>query len=275
MNYFQTGIPHVDEQIAKSVAIANEFMPDKIVSVYLLGSFTDGSHVQKSDIDLAFVVNEPSSTGEAEKLRRVVSEKAWRLLWPELDLYMISKDEICFSDPRNLLMREGVMNLIFASQLVSGVDIRHEIGNFPIQEYRNLSIETPLHFIRRVRGLDDSAQLSSDNLLPPNTNREYNGYLDNGNTKWVLSLIGWICTALVALKSQVPIGKKSDVLPAFTKHVGGSWLSFVQDAFILIREKLGYWYPQTPEQKEMLWNICSKLIDFERMYLKIYEESKK
>ena len=80
-------------------------------------------------------------------------------------------------------MREGVMNLIFASQLVSGVDIRHEIGNFPIQEYRNLSIETPLHFIRRVRGLDDHALLSSDTLLPPNENSEYNGYLDYGNTK--------------------------------------------------------------------------------------------
>ena len=75
MNYFQTGIPQIDEQISRSVAVANEFMPDKIVSVYLLGSFTDGSHVQKSDIDLAFVVNEASNTGETEKLRRVVSEK--------------------------------------------------------------------------------------------------------------------------------------------------------------------------------------------------------
>lgn len=270
MDLYRTWIGVVDSKIDGTIRVTQDAVVWKIDAVYLLGSYTDGTHLPTSDIDLAFVVSGWVDRIWAEQLQRIIYNRTRSMIGPKLDLYIIPRDEINFQDPKDLLMREGVINMMYASRLVWWTEMRGEIWDLPIEDYRALSFETPLYFMRKVRWFQLDTPSNSQDLDIPDNLDEYNGYLKFGDTKGILTLIWWICTALVAQKSSVPIWKKSDVLAAFREHVGGKFLGLVDEAFQLIRAELFYNSPVTENDKLRLKAICKELIFFEREYLKIY-----
>lgn len=270
MDLYKTWISVVDSKIDDTIRVAQDAVAWKIDAVYLLGSYTDRTYLPTSDIDLAFVISGWVDRSWAEQLQRIIYHRTQSIVGPELDLYIIPRDEINFQDPKDLLMREGVINMMYASRLVWWNEMRGEIWDLPIEDYRALSFETPLFFMKKVRWFQWDIPSTSEDLNIPDDLDEYNGYLKFGDTKGILTLIWWICTALVAQKSPIPIWKKSDVLTAFKEYVGGKFLDLVEEAFQLIRAELAYNLPVTENDKARLKAICKELIYFEREYLKIY-----
>ena len=257
------------------IALVKTFFDFEVSSIYLMGSYIDGTQVDSSDLDFAVIYNEadPQRVKEIKQFFDTYSRDYFR---KEIDLYMISIDQIRNLEKDSLLTREGILNVKIASELVYGTDIRDQISIADIGSYVEMTVATPFFFMQKVRGTNGS--LTHNALRYPREADYFFGYLDHVQdthlgleTKPMLTLIGWICTSRIALQAGELVGKKSDVKKLYKKHINDEWTQFVDDAYQLIRSELAYKLPQTPAQKEALRNLCQSLLAFEKAYIKEYE----
>lgn len=254
------------------------FFDFKVISVYLMGSYIDGTQVESSDLDFA-VIYDKADPERIKAIKAFFDTYSRDYFKKEIDLYIISLDQIKHLEKDSLLTREGILNVKIASELVYGEDIRDQITIPDIGAYVDITVNTPFYFMQKVRGVSSMPEVG---LVYPREQDYYYGYLDHSHlthlgleTKPVLTLIGWICTSKIALQSGQLVGKKSDVCKLYETHVGDEWTAFVDEAYRLIREELAYKLPETEEQKRALRDLCKSLLAFEKAYIQEYEQFKK
>jgi len=275
MKYFRTEKPGIDRQLNAFINLAKTFFSVEIVSIYLLGSYIDDSAINSSDLDIAIIYN-GSNDNKINDISCFFSAFSRDLFKKEIDLYLISLDQIFHLDQKQLITREGIINVKIASRLIYGTDIRDRIHMPDLDTYLKITIETPFHFMAKVR-VREYILDKKEKLTYPDASDYYYGYLSHAasthkfvESKPILSLIGWICTALVAIKTGHMIGKKSDVKEAYRLKVNDQWAPFVEQAYQLIRNSLEYKLPENIEDRTKLRELCFELINFENHYLKEY-----
>lgn len=278
MRYYRTSSPEVNLIVEGIVDLIVNFFNLDVISIYLLGSYTDDSAIGNSDIDMA-VVYRKNDDEQIRKIKEYLSIYSRGVFMKEIDLYLVSYDQLKQLDQKSLLTREGILNVKIASKIVFGEDVRDEIVIPSVESYIEMTYETPFHFMKKVRGLGDNDELFE--LTYPDSNDAYYGYLsfvsDTHQTlesKPLLSLIGWICTSLIAIKSGVLVGKKSDVARLYKKHVNDIWNNYVFDAYRLIRSSLNYGFPIAEYDKDELRNLCEQTLNFERYYIDEFKKYK-
>jgi hypothetical protein len=84
--------------------------------------------------------------------------------------------------------------------------------------------------------------------------------------------MGWIATALIALKSGEMVIKKDDCLKKYKEFVGDEWVGFLEDIFLVCRNEWNYLLPEKLKDRNKLRNICLKALDFENRFLEIYKD---
>lgn len=271
MKYYRTSSTEVNLIIDGIVDLIVKFFGLDIISIYLLGSYTDDSAIDSSDIDMAIIYN-GNDEKQISKIKDYLSIYSRGVFQKEIDLYLVSYDQLKHLDQKALLTREGILNVKIASKLIFGKDIRDEIVIPSVESYIEMTYETPFHFMKKVRGFSDEEELSE--LKYPDSDDIYYGYLsfvsDTHKTlesKPLLSLIGWICTSLIAIKSGVLVGKKSDVAKLYKKYADDTWRNYVFDAYRLIRGSLNYGIPNSEYDMEELRNLCEQTLNFEKYYI--------
>lgn len=276
--YFKILDNDVNLQVDAFIEFMYTFFDIDIVAIYILGSHTDNTAVSTSDIDLA-VVYDNTDKAYIEKINQFFSAYSRNLFKTEIDLYLITLDQLESLDKSQLLTREGIVNVKLVSKLLRGEDIRGRISISNVNDYIQITIETPSHFMKEIRGLSVLDEL---NVNYPDEADYYFGYLKytgethlSLETKPLLTLIGWIATSLVALRSGKLIGKKSDVVKFYTRYVGDEWTDYISNAYNLIRNHLAYRLPVTKKEKEAIRQICEKLPLFEQYYVREYEKYQK
>lgn len=279
MYYFRTGKTEIDEQIDAFIEFVKHFLQIEVISIYLLGSYIDDSAVKSSDIDIAIIHNS-SDPQKIKKISAFFTRFSRELFKREVDLYLISREQIEELDEAQLLTREGIINVKISSELLYGDDLRDSVQVPSFEAYLKPTIETPFHFITKARGLSWSPdQMSS--LTYPNESDYYFGYLAQSaethrtiESKPVLTLIGWIATSLIALKAQKMVGKKSDVARMYELYLHDQWSPYVAKSYELIRTTLSYQIPQLEHDRKSLRAICERLLEFERYYVTEYRTYK-
>jgi predicted nucleotidyltransferase len=278
MAYFKALNDEINVQLDAFVEFARSFIGLDITAIYVLGSHTDNTAVTTSDIDIAIIYNDADEEYVA-KIDEFFAVHSRNLFKTEIDLYLISLKQIEVLDKSKLLTREGILNVKLASELLYGEDIRDKIDISNINDYIQITIETPHHFMKKIRGLELTSTLQIDY---PNKDDYYYGYLNHSaethlglETKPLLTLIGWIGTSLIALHSGKLIGKKSDVVKQYARYVNDEWTEYIHDAYDVIRGHLAYTLPTSHKEKEAIRKICEKLPAFELHYMKEYEKYRK
>lgn len=273
--YFRALNNDVNFQVDAFVEMLQTFFQLDIVAIYLLGSHTDNTAVSTSDVDIA-VIYRGSNPEYIKKVNSFFTAHSRELFKYEIDLYLIELGQLESLDKSKLLTREGIINVKLASELIKGEDIRDKINISDVSDYIQITIETPVHFMRQIRGLGVDDALT---IVYPNADDYYFGYLERAaethlglETKPLLTLIGWISTSLVALRSGQLIGKKSDVVKHYARYVGDEWTEYVGSAYDVIRNHLAYKLPRSPQQKEAVRRLSEKLILFEQHYMREYEK---
>jgi predicted nucleotidyltransferase len=282
MKHFKTNVVEIDEQIDAFIEFTKDILELNIVSIYLLGSYIDSSFVENSDIDIA-IVYKNADINYIKKIERFFLIFSRNFFKREIDLYLISTDEIKQLDQKALLTREGIVNIKLASRLLYGKDIKKDIKLDNFDDYIDLTLDVPFHFMKKIRGLkNDLIVGSKNNLTYPNKKDYYFGYTsfirnthNKVESKPILSLIGWMCTGMIAIKGRRRVGKKSDVSRMYKKYVNDEWTPFVEKAYKLIREVLQYELPANKQNGKELRSLCLNLIKFEQHFMQEYENYSK
>ncbi|MFN8670954.1 MAG: hypothetical protein U0457_02595 [Candidatus Sericytochromatia bacterium] len=262
-----------NKDILKIKEVFNTIFEEKFLSFYLIGSYAENYAINSSDIDGFIILT--SVTDKEIKNAYKLMEFFWENSLFDLDISIIQ--DINILTPLNNTEKMDAFLIKNNSYLFFGKDIKNNIPEINLKDYLDISIKRPIHFISRVRKIKNP----SYPIDYPNKKDPYFGYcnrkiLINGkktkSTKELLVNVGWIATALIALKAEKMVLNKNDCLAKYKEYVNDEWFSFIEEIFSFCRNNYEYKIPKNKKDKLKLIELCKKALEFENYFLKNIEQ---
>ncbi|MEZ4753287.1 MAG: TauD/TfdA family dioxygenase [Bdellovibrionota bacterium] len=240
------------------------FFDERLLAVYQVGSHVDNSVVSGSDADFHVFLDGEITDEDREQLANLASTGVEGMS-DQLDLIPYgSKSLAGWADVRS--KRGG--NLIY------GMDILRELQEPPLDAYVSDRMHSVYYYLSRVRGFPEKLHYP---LCPPEAEDNFLGYAKklhpdgSVSTKELVTISGWISTALVAPKSQSYIPTKSESLGKFVTLFEDRWSDHIQRVDNLVRREWGYRLPEQEESRLELREICKEQVNLENHFLELYE----
>lgn len=263
----------INKTIKEIIDTFELLMPNKMISFYIIGSYAENYYTKNSDIDALLILKDNLSKKELNKAENILDNLSEESL-TDLDISVISENELYH--PKTLNQKIDALLVKKNSYLFYGKEIKEKIPEIDIDSYINMAVNRPIHFIARVR---DNKYLTYP-IDYPNKEVFHFGYcnrkiLINGkntpSTKELVVNVGWMATALIALKAKEVVVRKNDCLDKYKLFVNDEWVDFLEDVFAICRDKWEYRIPQKNNDKNKLISICKKTLQFENYFLEEYK----
>ncbi len=216
-----TGKGKVDEIIRGIIGIFEMVFPGRIRGYYLTGSYSDGSAITTSDIDM-FIIFKDSFTNGEEEMARQLWLYCEQISFVKIDLIPISEER---------LLHEGNIAVKITSLLMYGEDMRDNIPLPVFDMYLHGVTEASFSYLAGV--LRDAQCLVFPLGYPDPTGMFY-GYDAKDSRTETKGLVSSVCraaTAIVALKSGRYVGKKSDSIKSYKDYVNDDWTGFLEEMY--------------------------------------------
>ena len=257
-----TGKEKVDEIICGIIGIFETVFPDRIRGYYLTGSYSDGSAVTTSDIDIYIVFKDSFTNGE-EVLARQLWLYCRQICFVKIDLIRINEER---------LLRVGNIGVKLATLLMYGEDIREKIPLPVFDTYLQGVTEASFSYLAGALRDADSLVFPLDYPDPAGVFYGYDAKDWGTETKGLVSSVCRAATAIVALKGGRYVGKKSDSIKSYKDCINDEWTGFLEEMYEEGRERWGYRIPEDAVERDRLRELCRRTLAFENHYLSIYRE---
>lgn len=272
---FQTGNARVDRILQGFLSLSELLLPDRIRACYLTGSYTDGSAVISSDIDIEMVLKGDASDAERDQIYALA--KNLNLISPvQLDLTPVSEEELI------TLTGEGPyssISILVGGVLLYGEDTRPTLKLPPLFKFIRETMHSVPGIFGRTR--DNPATLPFPLSLPDPDGAFY-GYDkrlmrdSEGNQRPGLKdmVVGacWAASAILALQAGRYSCKKHQTVQLYGELIGGEWANFLHQIDTRCRMAWQYFPPDSPDERSELRHICARMCDFETHFLALYRD---
>jgi hypothetical protein len=263
-----TGNQHVDDILRGLISLYELLFPKRIRGYYLFGSYSDASAGAISDIDMSILFKD--RFGDATEENKAYGLRdACALLCPiRLDLPISSEEQLQPEDVR----------LKLASVLLYGEDIRDTLALPTPAVYSRYITEWPLHFMKRLH----EAKVLRYPLSYPQPDAEFYGYTQIRIPQWypssmhvgikeLVACVCWAATALLALQTGHPVGKKADAVKMYAELIADEWAEFIQTIYGKCAQQWSYHVPENPDDRLLLKDLCRQMVSFENHFLCVYK----
>lgn len=264
-----TGVAEADAAQRMVVAAFERTFPERIRAYYTLGSFADASALNTSDLDITIVFKGKASIAEHEAATYLSSACA-RQSAIELDIEI--EDE-------ETLARGASPSFKLGSALIAGEDIRDRLPLVSLTEWTRDRMHSSWWRVARLFARPAIITLPLDY---PEAEEAFRGYtrrtvrLATGvrapSTRDLIRLTGWMATALLALKSNVYVARKSEVHGLYRERIGGEWASLIEKVYALCRVRWAYRIPADPAERVSLRDLCDHTLAFEQTFASTYRD---
>ena len=267
---FSTGIPQIDHVLCGLIGLLEAVFPGRIRSYFLMGSYSDGTAVLLSDLDLALIFKETISSDEMLQLKQMLPACIQLSPCP-LDVIALSED---------VLMRDGVIVLKLAARPIFGADLRPVLPLRPLDRYTRRAMHTPATVFSVMRG--HPAWLTAP-IDYPDPNGRFYGYdrhhrrighgqqqAQGGTTDLVWS-VTQIANALIAHQAGQYVATKHDSYLKYRRWINDAWTPLVETVIIQCREVWGYLVPDKADDQALLRLLCQQALEFENYFLSVYK----
>jgi hypothetical protein len=238
-----------DGALRATITALEATFPGRIRGYYVEGSYTDGTDVATSDLDLVVVFRD--ACGDAERARAgAVSNSCDPNGGVELDIVIADEEE---------LSRGAYPTLKLGSRCVYGDDIRDSLALLPIDEWTRQRMHAAYTLIVRIFDRPVPARYP---LAYPDPHGDYYGYdnrtvrLSDGrdvpSTRNLIRVTGWAATALLALRAGVYIARKSDCHAAYHRYIGDEWTDLLDSLYRRCRTDWRYLIPASDGDRAAL-----------------------
>lgn len=222
------------------VGLLSKIFQNDIHSLYLSGSYLNNTFTDGSDIDLVLIVPNHSSKELLNDFRQHINQIS--PIWIDLKIYDIIE-----------IQTAGFPNLKYSSKLLWGKDIKNEIAELSINEFRE---KTKNILIEKLRTL--KVPQNEENYVKETTKEHI-------NPKILLSCISYACQLYLSEKGIVAYDKE-DVFRKF-KELEPEWYNFVNFAEDEIKYKT-YYSKRLFQKSKNYDTILDKYSLFEASFLK-------
>ncbi len=258
------GCPMVDEILRGSINLVELAFPDRIHSVYLIGSYTDGTATPNSDVDLTIIFKNNISKEEFYKLKEVAANIS-TFIPVNLDYTGIGED----------VVRKFDVGLKLCSVHLCGEDIREEIRLISIETYTRQcmygdTISKMAYTARRTKQLVYPIQY-------PDPTDKYYGYAydrieQKPQTKVLISVVLRITAALISFKTRQYAVPKRHAVSLYRSSIGDEWSALIEDIYHLCRTKWNSEIPTSEADQEALREICEQVLELENHFLEVHRD---
>ena len=258
-----TGIPLVDEAVSRLVVELNQQMPGHTHSLYLFGSFVDGSASAASDVDLFVVLNGELADADTAVVRAMSQRLSSRAV-RHIDLLPVTVDQ---------LRHDGHWRLEANSRLVAGVDLRPEMPSEPLDAYLRRYTHAPYAYMAQELRHVDRLVFP---LSAPDPNAVFRGYTEvvdgesHATTKVFVATVCWIASLLVGFQAGGKVASRHASVQVYRDAVGGPWADFVDEVYRHCTLDWDYRVPESEADRQQLQRLTGNMPDFENHYLAAY-----
>jgi predicted nucleotidyltransferase len=236
---------------------------DSIRSIYLFGSYHDGTALDTSDVDLAIVTDEPSRDVLLDLLKADLAAAGIM----GVDIILFDYDQ---------LIEAGHFRIERGTRLLFGEDVRPRLPPTTLDAYLRRYGQGPVNYmtdvLRRRHDIQpplgypdpDGELFGYDrDVLPPGGRRAH-------NVKAMVSCACWIASMLVGIRTGRMTTTKPEAIRAYQEAIADGWTPLVTEMYASGRQRWHYLVPQDPAERRQLRSRCQRMLSLERHYLDVY-----
>jgi hypothetical protein len=258
-----TGSPLVDSLLRSLVEVYDAAFPGRLRCIYVVGSYSDGSAVPGSDLDVGVVFTQPLAEDELARFRQITRSLA--LISPvRLDCGTVNPQRFTNGIPAGLK----------AALVVYGDDVFAGLPLEPIEQALRRAMSNTFHSLYLLRQRADGLVYP---LRYPDANGEYYGYERWGTylgertfgpgVRSLVTSVSLIASCWVMLRAGQRVGSKHESVPAYQRHVADEWTKFVEQVYVQGKEVWKYKLPETAKGRRQLRSLCAQMPAFENHFL--------
>jgi predicted nucleotidyltransferase len=258
-----TSDPRIDNLLCGVISLIEMLFPGRARGYLLHGSYTDGSAVPDSDIDITAIFSGTVTPSEREKFHEVIAH-------------------LSLSSP--LRLDAGLFAESRASQWVStgvkhGLLIygEHTLKNAPLEPSENRlrrSMQGAFHHIYLLRQRAENLVYP---LAYPDATGEYYGYERWGKffggrefgpgVRTPVTAVTLMASTLLAMRGQQAVSKQHSV-ELYREHIGGEWAELIEAVYTTCKMEWEYRLPQTEDERKLFQSLCRQILPFENEFLR-------
>lgn len=232
---------------------------DSLISIYLIGSYVDGSAIPSSDIDGFIIFDAEHWQSVHDEAKRVLQElRQESSIW--LDFALIdTSGKTRYID----LSKDARFHL--GSRLVWGEDIRHRYDFPKIGERAPRILCNCLARIALTRKLDTLPEI----LSYPDPKDTYYGYVSQSNLarepspKAAVQDVCWYGNAILAMEHRVSCGSRMQVIEGMLKHEPDGLGRFLWTLHDTCKIQWHWRMPEGSDAVSLLSDLCSGVLSIE------------
>jgi hypothetical protein len=272
---FSTGSERADAILRGVTGIWSAVFLGRIRGFYLLGSYAQGSASPASDLDLAILFR-GAFLSEAESSAAQSLCENLEALGPKpfVDMWYASEQGLESDE-----LVAPALQLKHSSRLLAGEDARRQISAELDERYVRAAMQAPAYVIRFARPELDKLSYP---LAAPDPAGPWLGYDrwgipaanggDQPSTRLLITTVGRIATALLALRTGRYAGSKQESTERYCEYVADEWSALVSDVYTLCRVRDGYRIPSGARRRARLRELCEQALAFENHFLTAYRD---
>lgn len=264
-----TGNPQVDSLLRGLVGIYQVTFPERLRCPYVVGSYSDGSAVPGSDLDVGVVFNEPLGDEQLAQFRQINQALA-RISPVRLDCGTVN--------PARFV--DGIPAGLKAALVVYGANVFAELPLEPVERALRRGMSNTFHSLYVLRQRDDRLVYP---LSYPDPTGEYYGYERWGTylgeqtfgpgVRSLVTSVTLMASCLVMLQAGQRVASKRESVLAYQKYVGDRWTEFVQRVYAHCKEVWHYQLPESARARARFRSLCRCMLAFENHFLTRCRES--
>ena len=258
-----TGHSQIDAILRGMIGIYQSTFPDRLRCLYVVGSYSNGSAVPGSDLDIGVVFMEPLSEEQREQFRHI-----------NRSLSLISPVRLDCGTVNPARFTDGIPAGLKAALVVYGENIFAEMPLEPLEHALRRGMSNTFHSLYVLRQRDDQLIYPLNYPDPPG---EYYGYelwgtyLGERNfgpgVRSLVTSVTLMASCFVMLQAGQPVASKQESVRAYQTYVGDEWTEFVRETYAQCKEAWRYQLPEDAESRQQFRRLCARMIFFENHFL--------
>ena len=268
---YSTNYPKIYRILQGIIGVFEKVFLGRIRGYYLQGSYGSSNAIPNSDLDIYVVFKEdfhsPVEIIKATSLGQSCSQISSVLL----EIKPVAEASLSRSENAGT-----TLNFKHSTQFLYGEDIRTQVSTPSDSDWRRWAMYAPQTSLFVTR----TAKFLIFPLDHPDPQAEFYSYehqtlpcpdgIDRPSSKWLISTVSWIATALVAIDTGKYVGSKGKAVRLYKKYINDEWTNLVEQVYELCRNRWHYLIPEAQGDRQTLRLMCLNTLKFSNYFLSRY-----